>query len=209
MDAGDHDDRAGIGELRLRRGVRDDLLRIVAAQRDQRRRHHVEGEEAVRGGDVRLDRVERARARVRAPVNRAAPVVAPRLRADDARGVLKQRPRERGLQRQPLRVAVVLEEVLDDVPNIDLGSLIETEGANVFRDVLEDVVADPFGQSVPRDDVAERLPLEIRRAGGVDDGQHVRVRGEVVDGLADLLQLRLERLSVGVMSLVREDSDVR
>src|SRR4029450_2982243 len=95
----------------------------------------VEPGEAVGGGDVRLDRVERARARVRTPVNRAATVVAPRLRADDARSVLKQRPRKRGLQRQPLRVAVVLERARTCIDHARL-VLIGAIGRDVRRAVV-------------------------------------------------------------------------
>jgi hypothetical protein len=96
------------------------------------------------------------------------------------------------------------------VGDIDFGLWIEAEGADVpAGDVLQDVVANTLGESVPDDDVAEGLSFEVRRSRRVDDGQHVRFRGEVVDGLANLLQLRLQRLPVRMVRFVGEHGEMR
>ena len=106
-------------------------------------------------------------------------------------------------------VAIVLEKLLNDVGDVGVRTLLDAEDPDVPRDVLEDVVPNSFRQAVPDNHVAEGLAPEVRRTRRVDDGEHVRLGGQIVHGLADFLQLAFERLPVRVMCLVGEDRQMR
>ena len=86
--------------------------------------------------------------------------------------------------------------------------LIEIEGMDVAGDLFEDAVPDALRQTLPDHHVPQRLPLEVGSASCVDDADHIGVGRQVIHGFPDLLEFFPKRLAVGVMGLVREDSQV-
>ncbi len=117
-------------------------------------------------------------------------------------------------------VSIGLEEVLHQEGEILLLVAAEIDAVDVARHFLQDAIPNAFGQSIPGDHVPQGLALEEGRAGGVHHAHKLcfmrlscLARGvgivEVVHGLADLLQVPVHGLPVGMVGLIGEDGQLR
>jgi hypothetical protein len=117
-------------------------------------------------------------------------------------------------------------KVVDDFADQLCGlGIAEFEDLDVAGQLFEHAVAYALAQSVPGHHVAQRLALEVGRAGGIDDDDQVGFARQVVDGTAHLLDavvlehrfarglVRLpfaqQLLAVGVVGLVGEHRQMR
>src|SRR3990172_2814081 len=103
--------------------------------------------------------------------------------------------------------SVLTKEILNDATNVLIHIFIaEIVRNDVVRDILEYPVPDSFRESVPDDHITEELTLKVGRARRIDDTDQVgTVVVQVIDGFSNFLQFSVECLTIGMVSLVREN----
>ena len=115
-------------------------------------------------------------------------------------------------QRYP---AIGFEKVRHQERKILLLVALKIDAVNIARHFLQDAILDTLGQSIPRHHIPQGLALEIRRACGVQHAHQLRFMGfpfsrlgvgivKIIHRLADLLQIRVHCLTVGVVRLIGE-----
>ena len=98
--------------------------------------------------------------------------------------------------------------------------LVEIEDLHIVRKLFQHAVGDAFAETIPDHDITQRLTLEVRCTGRIDDHNQVGGGCQVVDcsthffdalldelrltGIRVVLPLAEQFLSIGVVRLVRE-----
>ncbi len=114
-------------------------------------------------------------------------------------------------------IPVGFEEIFDDEAQVLFLVALEIDPVDVARHFLQDAIANAFGQPIPDDHIPQGLALVEGRAGRVDHAHQLRLVfgvffrafgmrvAQVIDRLADFLQVLVHRLAVGVVGFIAEN----